>query len=315
MQKPHILIVSDYPGWAYDHVSDAIMHHLTPFFTFSRMHAVNLPLVNHREFDLVYVMYWRTDFLERNPIPKRKLIIQVSSFWSWQQKYRLSATELAEGYLNRAIAVSVNCPGLYDLIEPHHTNVFLNPSGVDLALFPPQPPRPADAEGSLVVGWTGSVGEHGDNKGLLDFIRPACEALSNVTLNTITREDDWLPHEQMPNFYREIDVYLSASQSEGTPNPALEAAASARAVVSTPVGIVPMLIDDGYNGFIIPRTVDAIQNALRTLRDQRDYCIQMGQNNRKVIESEGWDWQYRAGNYKRMFDKVLSGRSYKNFVG
>ena len=305
MQKPRILIVSDYPGWAYDHVSDAIMGHLSPFFAFTRVHAVDLPLINHNEFDLVYVMYWHTDFLERNIIPKSKLILQVSSFWSWQHKYRLSAAALAKDYLNRAQAVSVNCPGLYDLISPHHAKVFLNPSGVDLDLFTPQPPRSAQGQEPLVVGWTGSVGEHGDNKGLLDIIRPACDALSDVILKTVTREDDWLPHEQMPQFYREIDVYLCASQSEGTPNPVLEAAASARAVISTPVGVVPMLIDDGYNGFLIARRVDAIQNALRTLRDQRDVCIQMGQNNRKVIESEGWGWQHRAGNYKRMFDTVL----------
>jgi glycosyltransferase involved in cell wall biosynthesis len=100
-------------------------------------------------------------------------------------------------------------------------------------------------------------------------------------------------------------VYLCASQSEGTPNPVLEAAASTRAVISTLVGVVPMLIKDGNNGFIIPRTVEAIRNALMTLRDDRDLCLQMGQNNREVIESEGWGWQHRAENYKRMFDAVL----------
>jgi hypothetical protein len=31
----------------------------------------------------------------------------------------------------------------------------------------------------------------------------------------------------------------------------------------------------------------------------------MGQNNRKIIESEGWGWQHRAVNYQRMFDAVL----------
>ena len=305
MQKPHILIVSDYPGWAYDHVSDAIMRHLSPFYAFSKLYAVDLPLIDHHDYDLAYVMYWHTDFLERNTVPKGKLIIQVSSFWSWQHKYQISAVALVEGYLNRGQGVSVNCPGLYDLIAPYHPQVYFNPGGVDLDLFTPQPPRPNHELGPLVVGWTGSVGEHGDNKGLLDFIQPACDALADVTLKTVTREADWLPYEQMPQFYRDIDVYLCASQSEGTPNPVLEAAASGRAVISTPVGIVSMLLKDGNNGFIIPRAIEAIQDALMTLRDDRDLCLQMGQNNREVIESEGWGWQHRAGNYKRMFDAVL----------
>jgi glycosyltransferase involved in cell wall biosynthesis len=85
----------------------------------------------------------------------------------------------------------------------------------------------------------------------------------------------------------------------------LEAAASARAVISTPVGIVPMLIKDGKNGLIIRRQQAEAQAALRRLRDNRDLCVQMGQTNRRVIEEDGWSWAYRAQNYKRMFDAIL----------
>ncbi|MFN2303356.1 MAG: glycosyltransferase, partial [Anaerolineales bacterium] len=302
---PRILIVSDMPGWAYDHDSAAIILHLNRYFKFSKVHAVELPRINHRDFDLIYVMYWRSDFMDRNTIPKEKLIIQVSSFWSWQHTYPMSVEELVEDYLMRACAVSVNCPGLYDLISPLHPLVFLNPSGVDLTLFKPQPPKSTRSQEPLVVGWAGSTAVHGDNKGLLDLIIPACDSLKNVHIKIVTKEEQWLPHEQMPQFYRNIDVYLCASQSEGTPNPVLEAAASARAVVSSPVGIVPMLIKDGHNGLIIQRSIKSIQTALITLRDQRQLCLKMGHNSRDVIESEGWSWEYRAMNYKHMFGTLL----------
>ena len=304
-RKPRILIVSDVPGWAYDNVSASFMKELQQDFEFYKVYAQDLPVIDHHSYDLIYCMYWRSDFLQRNLIPKEKCCIQVASFWSWQEIYKITREQLVEQYLNKACAVSVNCPGLFELISPLHPNVFLNPSGVDSQKFHPQPPRSTKNEEVLTIGWAGSTAAHGDNKGLFDFIQPACQALENVNLRIVSKEKHWLPHHEMPNFYRDIDVYVCASQSEGTPNPVLEAAASARAVISTPVGIVPMLIQDGLNGFLVRRDPTEIGAALIKLRDDRERCVNMGAANRQVIEEDGWSWEYRALNYKRMFDQIL----------
>lgn len=303
--KPKILIVSDVKGWAYDNVSSAVMEELQQDFEFFKIFAEDLPQIDHHTYDLVYCMYWRTDFLQRNFIPREKLCLQVASFWSWQEKYQITLDELADEYLKSACAVSVNCPGLYDLISPRHPRVFLNPSGVDTEKFHPHPPKSTRNEDILTVGWTGSTAAHADNKGLFDIIQPACQSLDKVHLRIVTKEEDWLPHQEMPNFYRDIDVYVCASKSEGTPNPVLEAAASARAVISTPVGIVPMLIQNGKNGFLVRRDQGEITGALIKLRDNRQRCINMGMANRQVIEENGWSWKNRSQNYKRMFNDIL----------
>ena len=304
-RKPQILIVSDVPGWAYDNVSSAIIKVLQPDYDFHKVYAKDLPVIDHRAYDLVYCMYWRSDFLERNQVPREKLCLQVASFWSWQETYQITLEHLVERFLNRACAVSVNCPGLFSAIDPLHPNVFLNPSGVDIEKFQPHAPKSTKNEAVLTVGWTGSTTAHGDNKGLLDLIQPACQALDNVALITVTKEKHWLPHNKMPQFYKDIDVYICASKSEGTPNPVLEAAASARAVISTPVGIVPMLIQEGVNGFIIERKMEAVKHAIRLLRDNRQRCVEMGVCNRQIIETQGWSWENRAKNYQRMFDTIL----------
>jgi len=305
-RKPKILIVCDVPGWAYDNVSSAIMNELQGVFDFYKVYAQDLPVINHQPYDLVYCMYWRTDFLQRNFIPKRKLCLQVASFWSWQEKYQITLEQLVKDYLNNACAVSTNCPGLFDLISPLHPNVFMNPSGVDVEKFQPHPPRSTKKYEPFYVGWTGSTDAHGGNKGLFDIIKPVCQSLRNVHLRVVTKEEQWLPHHEMPKFYRDIDVYLCASKSEGTPNPVLEAAASARAVISTPVGIVPMLISDGHNGLLVRREQADVQAALLKLRDNRKRCAQMGINNRLVIEKDGWSWKSRSVNYKQMFTEILN---------
>lgn len=310
-RKPKILIVSDVPGWAYDNVSAAIMGELQADFDFDKVYAQDLPLVSHQAYDIVYCMYWRSDFLQRNFIPREKLCLQVASFWSWQEIFKITVDQLVSDYLNKACAVSTNCPGLFDLISPLHPSVFLNPSGVDIKKFHPQPTRSTQGDAPLCVGWTGSTDAHGENKGLFDIIEPACQSLTDVNLRIVSKEKDWLPHHEMPGFYRDIDVYVCASKSEGTPNPVLEAAASARAVVSTPVGIVPMLIKEGVNGFLIERKIEALIKAIKCLRDNRQRCAAMGKHSREIVETQGWSWENRAKNYQQMFEAVLMGQTTK----
>ena len=302
--KPHVLIACDYPDSVYDVNSTAIINGLKGRYYFTKIYTCDLPIIDHRSFDLVYCMWWRSDFLDRNFIPRDKLCIQVASFWSWQRNFPTPLEELVEKYLLRAGAVSVNCYGLWEVISPLHPHVFLNRGGVDLELFKPCPPRSTDKP--LVVGWTGSVTTHGNNKGYYDIILPACSAVTDVMLNTRTKEERVFAHKDMPQFYSEIDVYVCASESEGTPCPVLEAAASARAVISTPVGIVPDLIQDWDNGLVIGRSVEDLTRAIVQLRDDRQLCLKMGQRNREKVISDGWSWKERAQAYGYMFDMMLA---------
>lgn len=56
---------------------------------------------------------------------------------------------------------------------------------------------------------------------------------------------------ELPAFYSGLDFYLCLSRIEGGPYPVLEAMACETAVISTPVGVVPELVVDGVNGFLV----------------------------------------------------------------
>jgi hypothetical protein len=62
--------------------------------------------------------------------------------------------------------------------------------------------------------------------------------------------------EEMPDVYRRADVVLILSKSEGNPLAILEGGASGTTVLSTPVGIVPELVTDGVEGFILTGKTD-----------------------------------------------------------
>jgi len=104
----------------------------------------------------------------------------------------------------------------------------------------------------------------------------------------------------MAAWYNTGTIYVCASQREGTPNPALEAASCGCVVVSTPVGNMPELIEDGHNGRLVARDVDALLEAIVEVQARYQ---PMAENMQQTIE--GWDWRHRAREYYDLFQQVL----------
>lgn len=88
--------------------------------------------------------------------------------------------------------------------------------------------------------------------------KQACEELGIEF--KVAKEWDY-EHEDMPNFYRQIDCLLIPSVSEGCHNPTMEALAMNIPVISTNVGIAEEL--EGVT--IVERDVESIKKALRKL--------------------------------------------------
>lgn len=62
-----------------------------------------------------------------------------------------------------------------------------------------------------------------------------------------------VPNNKMNSIYNSSKLFLFTSKHEGQPGVILEAMACGLPVISTPVGIVPKLIKDDINGFVIKR--------------------------------------------------------------
>ena len=58
--------------------------------------------------------------------------------------------------------------------------------------------------------------------------------------------------EEMSDVYADLDIVALTSNNEGTPVALIEALASGRPVVSTDVGGVKDVVDDGVNGYLVP---------------------------------------------------------------
>lgn len=63
--------------------------------------------------------------------------------------------------------------------------------------------------------------------------------------------NEWISHNQLPNYLNKIKLLILPSYKEGLPNIILEAMACGTAVLATPVGGIPGVIQDGKTGFIM----------------------------------------------------------------
>jgi glycosyltransferase involved in cell wall biosynthesis len=150
--------------------------------------------------------------------------------------------DLIEIYSNTVCCVCQN-PELENKLRrlTNKGNMVYIPNGVDTELF----------DRKFVVGFVGVISKH---KGF-DLLKKACEELG-LELKVADR-----PHDEMPDFYQEIDCLVIPSQSEGCNNPTLEALAMNKPVISTDVGIAKEL--EGVT--IVERDVESIKEALRKL--------------------------------------------------
>lgn len=91
------------------------------------------------------------------------------------------------------------------------------------------------------------------------------------------------PYSVYPDFYSELDVFLSTSRLEGGPIPLLEAMMSNVVPVASRTGFAPEVIDDGRTGFIFD--VDA---TVSTIVDLIDRAFEIRADVRKSVEHLTW---------------------------
>ena len=116
-------------------------------------------------------------------------------------------------------------------------------------------------------------------------------------------------HRNIPNpdllipYYRALDLYLITSRAEGGPKPLLEAMACGIPVVTTPVGMVVDLVDDGQEALVGDANTLA-QKCLRVLTHEglREQMITRG---RAAVEP--LDWRTIARRYEEELYRTILG--------
>ncbi len=93
--------------------------------------------------------------------------------------------------------------------------------------------------------------------------------------------------DDMPSFYRDLDVFVLPSLSEGLPLVVLEAMATGRPVAATRVAGTPEVVRDGVDGLLVPPAdAEALADALAKLAGDPAMRREMGAAGRTRVQAD-----------------------------
>ncbi|MFP4104504.1 MAG: glycosyltransferase [Phycisphaerae bacterium] len=204
--------------------------------------------------------------------------------------------------------------------------VIVLPNGVDVQKF--HPPGEHAQRSPVVVGTVGNLRPVKNQIMLLD----ACSRLRNEGFdlelriagegelrNELTRRAAERGFDQrlhlpghvrtIPEFLRELDLFVLPSDSEQNPNALLEAMATGLPCVATRVGGVPELLDSGKAGNIVrPGDVERLTLSMRMLLTHPQMAKQLGHRARSRA-CEVYSLRQMVGNYSNMYRKTVATTS------
>lgn len=296
-QKPRILLLADYAGWAYDTKAQAIRRYLGDEFDFCIEYVRNQPDLSAWPFDLIYVFFWGETYHQSFVQDSSRVIKGIASHrWELEEYYGcLSASEAAKKYLSDAALAAPVSKRLLNLFSPY-CKAVLTPVGYEPETFFSSDRRIGD----MRIGWAGNLSD--PCKGVMDIIKPA--AGSDFNLEIAGGE---LGPKEMRNFYNSIDVLCVASTAEGNPLPLIEAMACGCFPICVDIGIVPELVRHRENGLIINRSIPAFQAAFQWCMTNLDFVREAGRINAVEMQNTR-TWDHVAPYWRAAFRKALQDR-------
>ena len=230
-----------------------------------------------------------------NLLPNEKIVHMICDYSCWINNPDISITDVSRKMLldtyNHSKITLITCK----IIEKYLGDIGIFPKNIiefnnviDNELFKFNIYKDSIYfKHKLVIGWVGNASPycHGWLKGL-DIIKKIItknfDKFEFVYHNKYEGND--IEYNQIPNFYKNIDLYVCFSKYEGVPLTLLEASSSGRAWVSSDVGIATKILEYGKCGIVINRDEKYLEEILIHLYHNRSEIVKMGQEGRIIME-------------------------------
>lgn len=262
------------------------------------------------------VVYW-------NGMPHTILPLAVKDGPLVRSRLRRATTVCAAEWIRSSLLLK------FPWLDPNRC--YTVPNAVDLSMFRPLG-RDADGGCAITVGYAGALDIETKQ---VDLLWRVASEVSPAPIRFLVAgsSDFWgvpvgddgrlatlvrnpppnmsllgvVPYEQMPEFWRSVDVAIHTSRSESTPLCLLEAMASGKPVVAFGIPGVRELVQDGEEGLLAePFDVSQLVQSLRSLAVSPALRKRLGERARQ--KAERFSWEVHMDRLVNIFSRVASPR-------
>lgn len=318
--KKKIAIIADIENWAFSIVANHIKRCIGDAFQvdiiYSHIEKYNNDLFTILEdvknYDIVHFL-WRKTLLQFDGEEFKEKIIKKGYHYQeyidiWNGKITTAVydhiflddegikkcTNLLNKHVIHYYTSSKKLFHTYSNIREYNSPWGVIMDATDLELFVPKNIERFEYNNiqnrPLILGWVGnsewnSIDSKGiDYKGYHTIFKKVVEELVqegyNIKMHCADRNENWIPRNKMPDYYKEIDIYVCVSLMEGTPNPVLESMATGVPIISTDVGVVKDVLGKKQQNYIInKRSIKEVKEKIIYLYNNRDILLELSKEN------------------------------------
>ena len=335
-KKKKIALVVDADNWAFANIAKNVSKNLVDKYDFKIIPIVNLDnnlakvYIAAEDCDLIH-FFWRGN-----------IIGEFDNSFKWYvERLGFTLEEFKKKYMNKTITTAVydhlflddelhiteqifsNCDKYYvssnilkkiykKLELKYYPNCVIT-DGVDLNDFYPQKLERFEniKDRKIKIGWVGNsawASDKEDFKGANTILKPVLKELIEegypIEEYFADRQVRMIPHDQMVDYYSDIDLLICTSKCEGTPNPVLESMACGVPIISTRVGIVPDALGTKQKEFILEeRKKECLKQKIIYLLERPDLFKDLSQENLERIKK--WTWEEISQKFDNFFYMYL----------
>ncbi len=238
---------------------------------------------------------------------------------------------IIRGIWNNAAAVVSCSEGLRDLARATDTDVHIDiiPDGLDPDSF-----EPGQREAHPKVVRCLSIGRLIPRKGFQFLIRalpqvldrvqhkfeieivgdgPYAEELTSIAkdhnVNSYVHFTGAVEYSELPQKYRDADIFILPSLAEGMPLVVLEAMGTGLPIIASRVQGIDELVADDVNGALFdPGDVDGLAQCIVKLINAGQTRLEMGNASITMLkQNERYNWKNIAEEYLKLYEDILTG--------
>jgi glycosyltransferase involved in cell wall biosynthesis len=324
--KPSILILADFPNWAYFEIQQFIKNNLSDDYDiYADFLIYNTYKKSINPYNRVKSFFDKKKYSRLKKDNSYDIVLELAFYFekqmkvNWVYKYKIKGIytdgfppsnsnfvgepiAFINEFCSNADALVCGSTQITEFYSKLSPSVFYANGIIDDQLFKR---KTINKKSSFTIGWTGNPRR--DFKGYYSHVVKAVDILKEKYPDIELKSRFTGPMETLPNFYEDVDLVLIASDADAGPSMFGEAALMGVPSVSTNIGWPSQVIQDGINGFIVPKNLDEMVEKIEVLYKNRSLLQAMSERIRSDFQKE-FSKQEMIDRWQILFTTVLNIR-------